>query len=159
MELHETPLPGLGTRFDFVTRKGEDVGVVVHHDGRRDVFLCAASDPDRPVATFSLDADESATLASMLGADHIGDRLRSAMTKIEELNIEWLELPADSPYVNRPMGDTCARTRTGVSIVAIVRGEHAEASPGPTYTLNADDWLVVVGTAKGIRELSEHLGA
>ena len=52
--------------------------------------------------------------------------------------------------MDRPLGDTRARTRTGASIVAIVRDEEVLASPGPAEMLHADDVLVVVGTEAGI---------
>lgn len=55
-----------------------------------------------------------------------------------------------SRYDGRPLGDTKARTRTGASIVAIVRGEQVLASPGPAELLSAGDVLVVIGTDDGI---------
>ena len=53
-------------------------------------------------------------------------------------------------FAGRPLGDTKARTRTGASIVAIVRGEEVLASPGPEETLRPSDVLVVIGTEDGI---------
>ncbi len=55
-----------------------------------------------------------------------------------------------SPFVDRPLGDTKARTRTGASIVAIVRDEEVLASPKPDQVLHARDVLVVIGTEQGI---------
>jgi TrkA domain protein len=52
--------------------------------------------------------------------------------------------------VDRPLGETRARTRTGASIVAIVRDEDVLASPGPAETLRAGDVLIVIGTEEGI---------
>ena len=49
-----------------------------------------------------------------------------------------------------PLGDTKARTRTGASIVAIVRDDEVLASPGPEQTLQAGDVLVVICTGDGI---------
>ncbi|HPZ95803.1 MAG TPA: TrkA C-terminal domain-containing protein, partial [Mycobacterium sp.] len=53
-------------------------------------------------------------------------------------------------YAGRPLGDTRARTRTGASVVALVRGDKVVASPGPDEVLRAADVLVVIGTADGI---------
>ena len=66
------------------------------------------------------------------------------------LEAEQIELDPGSPYVGRRLGETRARTRTGASIVAIVRGEHVLASPGPDEVLGVRDVLVVIGTADGI---------
>ena len=52
--------------------------------------------------------------------------------------------------MGHPLGDTHARTRTGASIVAIVRNEEVLASPGPAERLYARDVLIVIGTRDGI---------
>jgi TrkA domain protein len=49
------------------------------------------------------------------------------------------------------------RSRTGVSIVAVIRDETAFPAPGPDFGLEADDTLVVVGTAGGIEAVGELL--
>lgn len=61
-----------------------------------------------------------------------------------------MHIAPGSPFVDRPLGDTQARTRTGASIVAIVRNEEVLASPGPAEILRARDVLVVIGTEDGI---------
>ena len=48
---------------------------------------------------------------------------------------------------------------TGASIVAIVRGDDVIASPSPDELLLAGDRLVVIGTADGVAEVRELLGA
>jgi TrkA domain protein len=45
------------------------------------------------------------------------------------------------------------RTRTGASIVAVVRGEETHAAPDPAFTLRASDVVVAVGTAEGLEQL------
>jgi len=40
-----------------------------------------------------------------------------------------------------------------------VRGERAIPAPTPDQRLEADDTLVVVGTARGVRELTALLGS
>ncbi len=42
------------------------------------------------------------------------------------------------------------RTRTGVSVIAVLRGEQAHPAPGPEFRMEAGDVLVVIGTADGI---------
>ena len=61
-----------------------------------------------------------------------------------------IHLAPGGPFVDRPLGETHARTRTGASIVAIVRDEDVLASPGPAEVLLAGDVLIVIGTEEGI---------
>nr|WP_232842283.1 TrkA C-terminal domain-containing protein [Terrimesophilobacter mesophilus] len=64
-------------------------------------------------------------------------------------------IPNDSVYAGRPLGDTKARTRTGVSIVAIVRDKKVMPSPTPDFPLSAGDALIAVGTRKGLDSLAD----
>jgi TrkA domain protein len=73
---------------------------------------------------------------------------------VEGLAIDRLPLTASSPYAGRTIGDTGARTRTGVSIVAVLRETAAFPAPGPEFGLEIGDILVVVGTPRGIEELA-----
>ena len=50
----------------------------------------------------------------------------------------------------RPLGDTALRSRTGVSVVAVMRAGEAHPSPMPDFILTAGDLLVVVGTNEGL---------
>ena len=59
-------------------------------------------------------------------------------------------IAADSPFVNQPMGKACIRTRSGVSIVAIMREGEVVPSPGPDVVLHPGDLLVAVGTQEGL---------
>lgn len=70
--------------------------------------------------------------------------------EIPGLDAGQVEVGTGSPYCGRPLGDTRARTRTGASIVAIVRGDRVLASPGPEEPLQVGDVLVVIGTGDGI---------
>jgi TrkA domain protein len=69
----------------------------------------------------------------------------------------WLPLPVGSPFAGRSIADAEVRSRTGVSIVAVIRDEAAFPAPGPDFGLEANDTLVVVGTAQGIKAVGELL--
>lgn len=45
-EIEETPLPGVGVRYDFTTEQGNRLGIVVHDSGERELLICDAADPD-----------------------------------------------------------------------------------------------------------------
>lgn len=156
-QIDETPLPGVGTRLEFITHDGRRVGVIHHRSGRRELFFCDAEDPDAVALALTLDDDESHALAEALGASQVVESVTQLQQQIEGLAIDWLTVGAESPYVQRSIGDTKARTRTGVSIVAVIRGTGTFPAPGPEFGIGADDVLVVVGTPEGIRQLEEIL--
>jgi TrkA domain protein len=66
-------------------------------------------------------------------------------------------MPPSSPFDGRPLGDTQARTRTGASIVAVLRGGMTHPSPGPDFVLRSGDLVVTVGTRDGIDQVARIL--
>jgi TrkA domain protein len=68
-----------------------------------------------------------------------------------------LPITSGSPYAGRTLGDTAMRTRTGASVVAVVRGGSVHASPRPDFRFAPGDLLVVVGTPDGLRHAAEIL--
>lgn len=156
MEIHQTPLPGVGVRHDFTTEAGRQVGVVTFNGGRRQLVVYDVDDPDASHEVVSLAPEEAETMAELLGAARITGALGDLQQRIEGLAIDWLPLK-DGPYQGRPLGDTQCRTKTGVSIVAVIRAEKAIPSPGPSFGLEHNDVLVVVGTPDGIKALTKLL--
>jgi TrkA domain protein len=133
MDVNETPLPGVGLRYDFTTRSGRQIGVVSHRGGRRDLLVYDRGDPDTCTEFVQLTDEEADALAEILGAARIAGRLAELQQHIEGLAIDWLEIPTGSAYAGRPLGDTQARSRTGTSIVAVLRGDQAIPAPGPRH--------------------------
>lgn len=148
--VNETRLPGLGVRHDFECKGGDRLGVVSHHSGRREVVIYDHADSDRVESSVNLSPDEAAVLVDLLGGSTVIERFDDLRQHIAGLAIDWLPIGPHSRYAGRLLGETELRTRTGVSIVAIVRGESAIPAPGPEDTIEAGDTVVVVGTAEGI---------
>lgn len=156
-EVVETNLPGVGIRYEFATGGGDRVAVVHHRTGRRELVLFKADDPDCVARAVDLKESDSRTLAEILGASRVAEHLTRLQQAVEGLVIDWLPVPGRSPFAGGTIGDTAARTRTGVSIVAVIRGDTAIPAPGPDQELRAGDTLVVVGTAEGVERLTEIL--
>ncbi|MGH2674368.1 MAG: cation:proton antiporter regulatory subunit [Actinomycetota bacterium] len=157
-DVEETKLPGLGIRYEFLTARGNRVGVVHHRTGRRELLIYDRDDPDTVRDVVALDPDDGRTLAELLGGSRVAEQL-DHLQQVEGLAIDWLPVPSNSPFADGTIGDTEARRRTGVSIVAVLRGDQAFPAPGPDHRLEAGDTLLVVGTPRGIEALSVRLRA
>ena len=79
------------------------------------------------------------------------------LDEVEGLVTEQITLGDRSPFVNQTLGDTAARSRTGASIVAVVRDRQVFASPRPDFRFGAGDVVVVVGTAEGTSAVAQIL--
>ncbi|MCB0943764.1 MAG: cation:proton antiporter regulatory subunit [Mycolicibacterium sp.] len=150
MEVKEVLLPGVGLRYEFENHDGDRIGVVARRTGDFEVVLYAAVDPDQARSVFRLTEEEADALAQILGAPRIVERFADLTKEVPGLDAGQVRILAGSGFVDRPLGETRARTRTGASIVAIVRDEQVLASPGPSEVLHAGDVLVVIGTEDGI---------
>jgi TrkA domain protein len=146
VDLEETALPGIGLRHDFQIHSGRRMGVVSYRGGRREIVVYDARDPDTTSLSLPLTAAESEVLAELLGAPRIVEKLTAVADAFAGLVGEQIPILSDSPYAGRPLGDTRARTRTGASIVAVVREGEVIASPRPDFPFAAGDVVVVVGT-------------
>ena len=150
----ETSLPGIGIRYEFVAQDGRRIGVVHHRSGVRDLVRYEGDDPDTSQDLLRLGPEDSRTLAELLGASQVARDLAELEQDVEGLAVDRLPLAAGAPFHERTIGDTQARTRTGVSIVAVLREGKAHPAPGPEFGLVGGDTLVVVGTPRGIEELA-----
>jgi TrkA domain protein len=149
----EIPLPGIGVRYEFVTEDGARVGVVHHRSGVREMVLFERDDPDTSHVLVRLGPDDSRTVAELLGVCQVAKDPAELGQDVEGLAVDRLPLPPGSPFDGRTIGDTGARTRTGVSVVAVLRAGAAHPAPGPEFGLRGRDTLVVVGTPRGIEHL------
>lgn len=149
MDVERTPLPGVGLRYEFETERGRRVGVVTHRSGRRELVIYDADDPDSASEDIPLNSDEANVLAELLGTARIVERLADLERQTEGLVSRQLRVEPGSPFDGRTLGDTQARSRTGASIVAVVRDANVVASPGPDFRFAGDDVIVVIGTEDG----------
>ncbi|MBM3634426.1 MAG: cation:proton antiporter regulatory subunit [Actinobacteria bacterium] len=153
IEVRETRLPGVGKKFTMRTQRGEDVCAVVHIDGRRELYH--RPDPDEDAGAVIVLTDEEAhELGSILGGvvyrPELLDKLEIAL---EDLAIDWIDIPADSPLVGLTVATCRIRTTTGGTIVAIIRKESSVAMPHPDEVILAGDTLVVITTPETFEAL------
>ncbi|CAA9263157.1 MAG: Potassium channel TrkA, possible KefG analog required for KefB activity [uncultured Acidimicrobiales bacterium] len=158
-DVTEVRLPGVGVRHEFTLASGERVGVLVHRSGRRELLVYDAVDRDRCTTVLHLSPEDTRTLADLLGASQVSEAVAAVQQRIEGLGIDWLPIPAGSRFDGSTIGDGRFRTRTGVSIVAIVKGDTTIPAPGPEHRFEADDVVVAVGTSQGLAQVRELLAS
>lgn len=155
VRVEKSELPGIGVRHDLITARGRRIGVVNFRDGHRELTIFNIDDPDSCVVSIPITDPEASTLAELLGASVVLSKLTDLTDTATGLFSEHLLLPSDSVYAGRPLGDTKARTRTGVSIVAVVRDKEVIPSPTPDFRMAAGDALIAVGTRSGLDSLAD----
>ncbi|MDQ1730487.1 MAG: TrkA domain protein [Pseudonocardiales bacterium] len=154
IDILSRPLPGIGVCQELQLRTGRRVGIVTRRDGLTDLVIYDAEDPDAAHDRVELAYDEANAIAEILGAPQLVEHLSVQQQQAFGLLVEQLPLAPGSPFAGRTLGDTQTRTRTGASIVAIIRQGTATPSPGPEFQLIANDLVVVVGTKEAIDQVA-----
>lgn len=149
MDVERTALPGIGLQHVLTTARGRQIGVISHRNGRKDLAIYDRDDPDTCIVVVKLSTEEANAIAELLGTGRVVERLNDLHRQAEGLTTEQYPITTGSPYDGRTLADTRARTRTGASIVAVVRDGAIIASPRPDFAFTAGDIVIVVGTAEG----------
>jgi TrkA domain protein len=140
----EQDLPGIGRRYQLADDSGHVVTVIVHHSGRRDVYVPRNGSSD--VAAVSFTDDQARRLGALLAGVYFKP---AAVAQVEAviggLLIDWVTLHERSPGVGHSIADLEIRRFTRMTIAAIVRDEASLVAPDPTTTLEVGDRLVVIG--------------
>ncbi|MFZ5573431.1 MAG: cation:proton antiporter [Thermodesulfobacteriota bacterium] len=85
-------------------------------------------------------------------------QLQNACLLIE---LTWVALDHASTFTGKTIGESQIRTKTGVTIVGILRSGAMHPNPDPDFLLRADDLVGVMGTTDQLtafRELTEQAG-
>ncbi len=157
VEVDRTPLPGIGLRLEFVIGDGRRIGVIHRQRGGVELFISHPSEPDLTATSVDLTASEAATLTELFGGSVFSHELSHLREAASAIVVDWLPIETGSRFVDRPLGDTELRTRTGVSIVAVIRDGKAIPSPPPRFVFAAGDVVVAVGTVEALAAATEIL--
>lgn len=156
-DVTEHALPGIGRRYECATIDGGEVVVVLHHSGRRDLYVWDTG-RDAPRAAVTLTDSQARTLGAVLSGAYLKPVLVDEVEAvIGELLIDWVTLRPDSPGVGRTIAELDIRRATRMYVAAIVRSDGPLVAPPPSETLRAGDRLVVVGRPGDLAGLVRHV--
>lgn len=159
MDVSETDLPGVGKRFEVTLREGGVAVVVIHNSGRRELFYRETPDADGK-ELLDLTDQESRVVGSILE----GAYFQPVTTDVPETVLgdsgilEWYTLESGDPFIDETLEEANIRERTGVTVIAVERGEEFITSPEAGFEMREDDVLITVGTRENQAELEELLG-
>lgn len=156
-DVQEQELPGIGRRFQLASIEGGTVVVVIHHSGRRDLYLLPPG-RDEPDAAVTLTDLQARNLGAILGGAYFTPAVVEEMEAvIGDLLIDWVTLHGASPGVGRSIADLEIRRRTRMTVAAISRDDQTIIAPEPTEVMRSGDRLVVVGRRADLAGFTAHV--
>ena len=151
MDFKESDLPGIGKKFSLVTQAGDKLTVIMHITGKREIFVFEPDDFDEPSCDVVLNEDEANQLGSILmGAYYRPEQEREKEVLIENLAIEWVKVPPNSPLAGKSIKEADIRRKAGVTVIAIIKKDETIVNPKPEEIISGGDTVVIVGTREQV---------
>lgn len=155
MSISEEDLPGIGRRYEIIASRGQRVVLIIHHSGRRDLYIMERHRED-PACVVELTDDQARRIGAILGGAFFKPAVVEEIERVVgEFVVDWVRLGDDAPSVGRSIQDLQVRRRSGMSVVAIVRGKTTITGPDPSEVLVVGDRLVVVGRREDLPTFME----
>jgi TrkA domain protein len=151
--IRESDLPGIGRKFLLEAQSGDRLVIVIHDDGRRELYHFDPNDPDELLSIVTLNDTEARQVAGIIGGmSYTPKALESASITLENLVIEWYKVEANSQAIGKTIGQLQVRQMTGATLMAIIEKDGRKIiNPGPNQMLSEDATLVVAGERQQIQ--------
>lgn len=154
MKIKTGDLPGIGKRYSFETAEEDNLVVILHQSGHREIYYFAGPDEDEPDFTLKLSDEEARQLGTiLLGVDYqpvADDRVELFLKNIR---IGWVQVLSDSELANKRIIDSRIRAKTGATIIGIQRGEDMIGSPDINEVILPGDTLMIIGNREQTKRL------
>ncbi|MCH1627921.1 cation:proton antiporter regulatory subunit [Fredinandcohnia quinoae] len=159
MKVRESDLPGIGYKFEIITKNQDKIVVVIHDDGRREIYHFDSDDHEECVSSIAFDDSEARQIAGILGGMAYKPKaLETIDIAFDDLIIEWFKVEPGAPAVNKTIGEIDVRNKYGVTVIAIMKKNMKKSNnPGPDTVIEAGDTLVISGERNELKGLITNL--
>jgi TrkA domain protein len=155
--VRESDLIGIGKKFQIETEAGDNMVVVIHDDGRRELYRYD-DEENESRCVMTLSDEESRQIAGIIGGlSYKPKALETIEVALDDLIIEWYKVEGHSGSLHKTIGQLEVRQRTGASIIAAINESETVINPGPDYMIASGTTLVVAGKRNHIKLLKEIL--
>jgi TrkA domain protein len=160
MSIKSIELPGIGTKYEIETEKGDKVAVVFMDTGGIQLYILEKG-KEAPSAA-ELNSWEARRLGSILTGAVIEpeeEAVEIAFSALSDLRISIHTYIIGRKLEGKSIGELAIRRKTGVTIIAVAREGRNVVNPPPSFTFEEGDIVVAIGEHHQLKAFeSEILG-
>ncbi|MCM3718067.1 cation:proton antiporter regulatory subunit [Fictibacillus phosphorivorans] len=158
MIVKEIELPGIGRKFEVEIANGDKVVVIIHDDGRREIYHFDKEDYEESLSSVTLSDTEARQFAAIIGGMIYRPKaIESIEMAFDELMIEWYKIERGAYAVNKTIGELDIRQQYEISVIAIVKGNEKVLNPGPETMIHEGDMIVLSGERAGVKKIIKEM--
>ncbi|PLR80065.1 potassium:proton antiporter [Bacillus canaveralius] len=159
MNIREIELPGIGQKFEIITKNKDKVVIIIHDDGRREIYHFDDDDYEESISNITFNDSEARRVAAILGGMvYKPQALESVEMAFAGLVIEWFKVEPNAPVVSQTIGGIDLRNKYGVNVIAIMKKSLRKViSPGPDALIEAGDTLVISGERSELKSFIKEM--
>ena len=159
MDIRECELPGIGRKFEIVTKNNEKIVIVIHDDGRREMYHFDSDDHEESVSSVTFNDSEARQIASIMGGMvYKPQAVETIEMAIEGLVIEWFKVEPKALAIGQSIGDIDIRNKYNVTVISMLKKNMKKLfNPGPETIIEAGDMLVLSGERLELKKLINEL--
>ncbi|HUU75317.1 MAG TPA: TrkA C-terminal domain-containing protein [Methanoregulaceae archaeon] len=146
MALRSINLPGIGTKYELETEKKDIVAVFFLKNGNIQMYTLQHDCQTPSVAELS--SSEARRLGTILtGAIMEADKesVEIAFSALSDLRISVHTYMIGKSMAGKSLEDLQIRAKTGVTIIAVSRGDKNVINPPPSFVFQEGDTVVAIG--------------
>lgn len=153
--VRESDLIGIGKKFQIQTSYGDDMVIIIHDDGRREIYSYDEEENESK-CVMTLNDEEARQVAGIIGGlSYRPKALENIDFALDDLLIEWYKVPHTSKSANKTIGELEIRKKTGATIIAAILEDDTIINPGPDQLVLPDSTLIVAGKRNQIKLLKK----
>ncbi|WP_079506921.1 cation:proton antiporter regulatory subunit [Mesobacillus jeotgali] len=159
MNIRESELPGIGYKFEIITKNQDKLVVVIHDDGRREIYHFDEDDHEEVISNVTFTDSEARQIAGILGGMAYKPKaLEKVDFAFDDIIVEWYQVEPNAPAINKTIGEIDIRSNYGVTVIAIKkRSTKKSQNPGPDTVIELGDTLVISGDRDKLKEVINNL--
>jgi TrkA domain protein len=157
--ISESDLPGVGHKFQIETTSGDRLIIVIHDDGRRELYHFDRNNLERAESVLTLTDGEARQIAGIVGGlSYVPKALPSTEVVLDDLVLEWFKIEPNAAGIGKTIKELQARKVTGASIVSIIEPNQANrVNPEADTVINEGATFIIAGDRRNITRLKQLL--